>query len=58
MIVEPPSEVGAFQLIDTWRIPGVADIPEGVPGNPAVVAVAALEATESPSEFVALTVNV
>ena len=54
----PPSEVGALQLIETWRIPGVAATPIGIPGTPAVVAVAALEATESPSKLVALTVNV
>ena len=57
-MTDPPSDAGAFQLIATWRDPGVAEIPEGVPGRPAVVAVAALEATESPKALVALTVKV
>jgi hypothetical protein len=58
VITEPPSDAGAFQLIVTSRSPAMAATDPGVPGIPAVVADAALDATESPRAFVAFTVKV
>jgi hypothetical protein len=58
-IGEPPSEAGADQeMIDSLIAPSLAVTDVGALGFPAVLAEAEADATESPFEFVALTVNV
>jgi hypothetical protein len=60
MMVTPPSLAGGVQATATEPLPGVPLTPVGWPGaTPGVVTVAeAADATPSPTELVAVTVNV
>lgn len=59
VIVDPPSETGAVQVMTDCRVaPALAVTEVGAPGLPAVVAEAEAEAADVPFELVAVTVNV
>jgi len=60
VIAEPPFEAGAAKLTVALRLPvAVATTEVGEDGAPTVVVeLEALDATEVPAEFVAVTVNV
>ena len=58
VISEPPSDVGAYHVTVAERLPEVAYTPVGTPGSDAGVSETGAEGTESPTLFLATTVNV